>query len=131
MTHMAIKHHQKSPITKEEFAAFMLPDLIRELRNEYNYRSADAHILANSMVQRLNKRFQTNKMRPIQVFKQAMLNIVVLEINKFGRLMDKNFGFTPTTFNKMVADLKAGNEVVFERADGLFSGVASVHPSWG
>lgn len=65
------------------------------------------------LLKKITRRIQ-NKSASSPFFTAAISNIATWEINKYRRLMDKNFGLSEIEFQKMVIQLKNGDEKIFE-----------------
>ena len=102
-------------LTVQQYAESFFPSLIRELKQEVGFTLQDAKKVGGNVIQKLKFKFKANKPRPVQVFQEAIVTIVVRETNKFKRLMDKNFGLSEGSFSEMVEHLRKGDEHLYEK----------------
>lgn len=113
---MAFEQSPKSTVLSvEQFVEYFFPKLIEELKNTLDVSVNEAQKLSEKVIVRLKSRFRTNKAHSISVFQKAISNIVSSESKKYKRLMDQNFGLSEEAFYEMLAQLKKGDETLYER----------------
>lgn len=101
-------------VTVKQFGNSFLPVLLDNLVKEYHFQREDALLVGKSVLKRLEWKFSDNKRQPVQVFQEAISNIVTRETNKYRRLMEKNFGLSKDAFNEMIEKMQNGDESLFE-----------------
>lgn len=102
-------------LTIQQFVDHFFPTLVKHLKEEQFFTLKDAQRVGKNVINRLKWKFRQNKSQPVQVFQEAMINIVTRETNKYRRLMDKNFGLSEDSFLEMIKKLKNGDEEIFEK----------------
>ena len=112
---VAISNRNEYFLDIEKYIFITEEELIYRLVNEYGIPDGKAQLLVKDVVNRLKKRFPSNKSRPYSVFHTTMLNIVAREIRKLRRVMEKNFELTEDQFYEMVKALQKGNEQIYEQ----------------
>ncbi len=101
-------------VTVKQFGGTVFPKLMDQLVEEHQFKWTDAREVGRNVLTRLELKFCNEKNQPVQVFQEAIANIVVRETNKYRRLMDKNFGLSEDSFNEMVGEMNNGDERLFE-----------------
>ncbi len=101
-------------VTLKQFGGSFIPKLVDSLVREQQFKKTDARQIGHNIMNRLELKFLNNNIQPIQVFQEAIVNIVLVETNKYRRLMDKNFGLSEDTFNQMIRKMRKGDNALFE-----------------
>ncbi len=101
-------------VTIKQFGGTFLPKLVDSLVREHHFKRTDARKVGKNVMEKLERKFFNDKTQPVQVFQEAIVNIVTVETNKYRRLMDKNFDLSEDSFHEMIARMKKGDNSIFE-----------------